>query len=141
MRPSWTVEIPIGRFILMNTYETMVILDSALSEDEIKAAKEKITSLITESEGNLIKAEDWGAKKLAYEINKHKKGHYVLLVFSSHASLIKKIEEYFKVYDPVIKYMVIKLGAKEIKALEASMQKAEAQAVSSEAPAAEKEIV
>ncbi|HAM49165.1 MAG TPA: hypothetical protein DCP92_00130, partial [Nitrospiraceae bacterium] len=54
-------------------------------------------------------------KKLAYEVRKHKKGFYLFLLFRSDPSFVKKLEDYYKVYDPVIKYMVIKLDKKMLK--------------------------
>ena len=56
-----------------------------------------------------MNTEVWGRRKLAYEIKKQKKGFYLLLVFKSPSAAIKKLEDYYKVFDPVVKYMVIKL--------------------------------
>ena len=109
----------------MNTYENIVIFNAALSEEELQAAKSKITGLITEAEGKIIRVEDWGARKLAYEINKHKKGYYVLFLFSSPSNLIAKMEAYYKVFDPVIKHMFVRLEIKQLKALEAELRKSE----------------
>ncbi|OGW22115.1 MAG: 30S ribosomal protein S6 [Nitrospirae bacterium GWB2_47_37] len=101
----------------MNIYENVVILNPSLSEDELKSASDKISDLIKNAGGDIIKIDNWGKKKLAYELNKQKIGVYMLFLFKAPAPAIKKIEGYFKVFDPVIKFMVIKLEKKQIEAL------------------------
>lgn len=101
----------------MNIYENIVILNPSLNDDELKAAIAKITDIITNAKGEVLKVDNWGRRKLAYEINKHKMGFYIMFLFKAPASTIKKIEDYFKVFDPVVKFMVIRLGKKEIAAL------------------------
>ena len=97
----------------MNIYENIVILNASPADEEIETSLMKIKDLITNAGGEILKVDAWGRRKLANEIKKQKKGFYVLLVFRSASSLIKKLEDYYKVFDPVIKYMVIKLGSKE----------------------------
>ncbi|MCL4457924.1 MAG: 30S ribosomal protein S6 [Nitrospirae bacterium] len=101
----------------MNIYENVVILNPSLSEDELKSAVDKISDLIKNAGGEILKTDNWGKRKLAYELNKQKMGVYMLFLFKAPASVIKKIEGYFKVFDPVIKFMVIKLDKKQIAAL------------------------
>lgn len=115
----------------MNIYENIVILNAALPDEEINSSISKIKDIIVNSGGELLKTDMWGRKKLAYEIKKQDKGFYVLLTFKTDPSTIKKLEELYKVFDPVIKYMVIKLGTKEVKHLE-KLQAAEAEQPKSE---------
>ncbi|HET6515347.1 MAG TPA: 30S ribosomal protein S6 [Thermodesulfovibrionales bacterium] len=125
----------------MNIYENIVILNASLSDEELETATGKIRDLITNSGGTIFKTDVWGRKKLAYEVRKHKKGFYVLFLFQSASSFIKKLEDYYKVYDPVIKYMVIKLDKKMLKGVvltkpeEASGQKGEGSPAESAAAA------
>lgn len=106
----------------MNVYENIIILNASLTDEEVEAATGKIKDLITNSGGEILKTDIWGRKKLAYEIKKHKKGFYILLLFRSAPSLIKKLEDYYKVFDPVIKYMVIKLDKKSGGVVEAKSE-------------------
>jgi small subunit ribosomal protein S6 len=101
----------------MNIYENAVILNPSLSEEEINAAIDKISDLIKNAGGRILKIDNWGKRRLAYELNKQKMGIYVFFLFESPSSLIKKIEDYFKVFDPVVKFMVLKLNKKQIAAL------------------------
>ena len=118
----------------MNIYENIVILNAVLSDEEVTASLSKIKDLIVSNGGEVIKAESWGRRKLAYEIKKQNKGLYALLIYKSPSPAIKKLEEFYKVFDPVIKYMVIKLGPKQVKHLEAA-QAAEAEQARKEAEA------
>lgn len=104
--------ISIRRYFV-NIYENIVILNASPSDEEIEAATKKIKDLVTNSGGEILKVDVWGRRKLANEIKKQKKGFYVLLVFRAAPSLIRKLEDYYKVFDPVIKYMVIKLERKQ----------------------------
>ena len=100
----------------MNIYENIVILNASLGDEEIEIASGKIKDLITNSGGEILNSDVWGRRKLAYEIKKQKKGFYLLLVFKSPSTAIKKLEDYYKVFDPVVKYMVIKLEKKQAEA-------------------------
>lgn len=105
----------------MNFYETVVIINPALAEDELKTACEKISDVVTKAGGEVLKVDNWGKRKLAYEMNKQKMGHYVMFIFKAPAAAIRQLEGFFKVYDQVIKFMVIKLGKKQVAALPADI--------------------
>ena len=102
----------------MNIYENIIILDAALSDEEAEAAITKIKDHILGHGGEVLKVDIWGRKKLAYEIKKHKKGLYVLLFYKTPPATVKKIEEFYKVFDAVLKYIIIKLSAKQVHDLE-----------------------
>jgi len=95
----------------------MVILNSTLNDEEIKSSVEKVSELIRKSGGEVYKADNWGKRKLAYELNKQKMGVYIFFLFKAPSSVIGKIESFFKVFDPVLKFMAIRLGNKQIAAL------------------------
>ncbi len=101
----------------MNIYENVVIINPSLSEDDLKSAIEKISEQITKSGGEILKVEHWGKRKLAYELNKQKMGFYTMILFKSPTSFIKELEYYYKVFDPIVKYMIIRLTNKQIDAL------------------------
>ncbi len=106
----------------MNYYENIVILSDSLNEEAYESSEKKIIETIEKAEGEVLKHEKWGRRKLTYEINKHKNGIYIFFVFRSPATAIKKLENFYKLFDPLVKYMVIKLEKKEIAALHESMQ-------------------
>ncbi|MDI6889612.1 MAG: 30S ribosomal protein S6 [Thermodesulfovibrionales bacterium] len=102
----------------MNIYENIIILNASLADEEIKSAITKIEEFITGHGGEIVKINIWGKKKLAYEIKKQKRGLYVLLVYKTPPSTIKKLEEFYRVFDAVKKHIIIKLSAKQAKDLE-----------------------
>ncbi len=101
----------------MNIYENIVILNESLPDEEVETAISKIKEIITGNGGEIVKVDIWGKRKLAYEIKRQNKGFYILFIYKTSPSTIKKLEEFFKVFDAVIKYMVIKLGIKQVKHL------------------------
>ena len=102
----------------MNIYENVVIFNASLPDEEINASVSKIKDIIINAGGEVLVAEMWGRRKLSYEIKKQNKGFYALLIFKAPPSSVKKLEEFYKVFDSVIKYMVIKLDPKQVKHLE-----------------------
>ena len=59
----------------MNKYELAVVLSAKLEDDERAAALEKVKGYITRFGGNIVDVDEWGKKRLAYEIQKSKDGH------------------------------------------------------------------
>ncbi len=102
----------------MNVYENMVILNAAISDEEADAAVSKIKDVIVGQGGEVLKVDLWGRRKLAYEIKKQKKGLYVLLFFKAPSATVKKLEEFFKVFDTVLKYIVFRLDRLRVQSLE-----------------------
>jgi len=102
----------------MNIYENIVIFNAAVTDEEADASIVKIKELIAGNGGEVLKIDIWGRKKLAYEIKKQKKGLYVLLFYKTPPATLKKLEEFYKVLDVVLKFMIIKLGPKQIGDLE-----------------------
>jgi len=116
----------------MNIYENVVIFNAVLPDEEINAAVTKIKDVVTNAGGEVLVAEMWGRRKLSYEIKKQNKGFYTLLIFKAPSPTVKKLEDFYKVFDSVIKYMVIKLDPKQVKHLE-KKQTAEAEPAVKEA--------
>lgn len=121
----------------MNIYENIVILNASLSDEEIETAAGKIRDLITAANGEILSTDNWGRKKLAYEIKKQKKGLYILFLFKAPAPVIKKLEDYYKVSDNVIKHMIIKFEKKQSAHALASLSLAKAAAEAAAKAAAE----
>jgi len=94
-------------------YETIFILDPDLEEGIAQSAIEKIKGIITQGNGEIHKAEDWGKRKLAYEVKKKSKGNYILLHFSGTPALLSELERNFRVMDAVIKFQSVRLDERE----------------------------
>lgn len=91
----------------MKRYETIVILDPDLSEDQRQPVFDRIGEIIPQQGGQLVKVEDWGVRKLAYEIKKKPRGYYALIDFCGGGPLVSEVERFFKIDDRVMKYMTV----------------------------------
>lgn len=91
----------------MKRYETIVIIDPDLSKEAEAPIFERVNDLIPQYEGFLIETDDWGTKKLAYDIRKKNRGHYVRLDFCGGGALIQEMERFFRIDDKVMKFMTV----------------------------------
>ncbi len=101
----------------MDTYESIFILRPTLSDDDVTKIVTKLEGIIKQG-GEYLTTENWGKKKLAYEVMKEKKGLYVLFRFRGKGELIPELERNYRFDDNVIKFMTIKLGKKELEMIE-----------------------
>ncbi len=97
----------------MNYYEKILIINPSLEDSAAEEIVEKIKGIITQQSGEIIKIDNWGRRKLAYELNKQQKGNYVMLHFKAPSPTILEIEKYCKMVDSIIKFMVIKITKKK----------------------------
>jgi len=100
----------------MNTYESIFILKPTLSDEDVQKIVNKLEGIVKQS-GELISAENWGKKKLAYEVMKEKKGIYVLLRFLGKGELVLELEKNYRFDDSVIKFLTVKLDKKGVELL------------------------
>ncbi|MCX7843434.1 MAG: 30S ribosomal protein S6 [Clostridia bacterium] len=92
---------------MLNKYETIFVISTTLGEDNIKALVEKFKNLL-ETSAQLESIDEWGKRRLAYEINDQNEGYYVLANFSAEPSFPHELERIYKITDGIIKYLVIK---------------------------------
>ncbi|QZY55121.1 30S ribosomal protein S6 [Crassaminicella profunda] len=95
----------------MRKYETMFILKSNLEEEKRNAVIEKFKGIV-EANGEIEKVEEWGNKKLAYEINKMNEGYYVLMNFKSGIDVPKELDRNFRISDDVMRHLTVNLEEK-----------------------------
>jgi len=97
----------------MRKYETIFILNPDLEEEQAQSAIEKVKGIITQTNGEILKVEDWGKRKLAYEVKKKAKGHYILIHFLGLPALLSELERNFRVMDSVIKFQSVRLDERQ----------------------------
>jgi small subunit ribosomal protein S6 len=88
-------------------YESMVIISPKLNEETAKKENEKILSLITNHGGVILKTDEWGKKKLSYEIQKSKEGYYFVNYFQMDSSNVKKLEQFYRIEENIIRFNVL----------------------------------
>ncbi len=103
--------------MIVNEYELVLILRPDIDEATGEAALEKIESVIAENGGTLLVRDDWGQRRLAYLINGHQKGRYVLEKFIADPSIISEVERRLRITDSVIRFMTVrKPGSVDVEA-------------------------
>lgn len=95
----------------MNKYELAVVLSAKLEEDERAAAIEKIQGYITRFGGAVTKVDEWGKKKLAYEIQKSKEAYYYFIQFDGNSDTPNELEKSVRIMEPVVRYLCVKQEA------------------------------
>ncbi len=93
----------------MNRYETFIISDPDISDEKRASLFERINQLIPKENGFMVAIDEWGIKKLAYEIKKRIRGHYVRLDYCGTGTLVNEIERFSRIDDRVLKYMTVLL--------------------------------
>lgn len=96
----------------MAVYETIFIVKTSVSEEELAALVAKVRGVIEKHSGEVLKVENWGKKKLAYEVRKEKKGTYVFYRFRGPGSVVSELERQYRVEDAIIKFLTVKCDPK-----------------------------
>lgn len=95
----------------MNKYELALVV-SAKVEDEVReAVVEKAKAYIARFNGNVTEVEEWGKKKLAYEIQKMHEGFYYFIQFEADAECPAELERRVRIMDNVLRYLIIRKDA------------------------------
>ena len=92
---------------LIYSYETIFIIDASLEEDAIKALTEKFTALISKN-GTLESVDQWGKRRLAYEIDDKTEGYYVLANFKADGDFPKELDRQFRITDGILRTIIIR---------------------------------
>jgi len=92
----------------MNKYELAVILKPTLDEETQKAEFEKLQDLIIKFGGTIDKIDEWGRRKLAYEIQKHVEGVYSFLTFTAEAGVPAEIESRIRIMENVLRHLIVR---------------------------------
>jgi len=93
----------------MNHYETIYIVNPTLDDDSLKEAIDKFSDLIKKLKGYIVKVNEWGKRKLAYEVKRFDKGYYVVLDFCALPKMVTELERNLKLDDRILKYITVKI--------------------------------
>ena len=92
----------------MNKYELAVVVSAKIEDEERAAVVDKCKALIERFGGTITNVDDWGKKRLAYEIQKMKEGFYYFIQFEAESSAPAEIESRIRIMDNVLRYFVVK---------------------------------
>ena len=91
----------------MRNYELMYILKPDLDEEKVMTIIEKFSALINNHGGELISADKWGKRRLAYEIKDYREGIYVLVNFKGIAGTAQELDRVMKITDEILRFMIL----------------------------------
>ena len=92
----------------MNKYELAVVVSAKIEDEERAAVVDKCKALIERFGGTITNVDDWGKKRLAYEIQKMKEGFYYFIQFEAESSAPAEIESRIRIMDNVLRYLCVK---------------------------------
>ena len=98
----------------MRSYQSVLILKPDIDEARVAEALEKIGEFIKSNGGASLRIENWGKKRLAYRVKKNRFGIYLNLYHTLESSKVVELETKYKLYDLIIKYMVVRLDDDEL---------------------------
>lgn len=92
----------------MNKYELAVVLSVKLEDEERAAAIEKVKGYITRFGGTVTNVDEWGKKRLAYEIQKMREGYYYFIQFDAEAGCPAEVESRVRIMDNVLRFLCVR---------------------------------
>ncbi|MDE7016061.1 MAG: 30S ribosomal protein S6 [Lachnospiraceae bacterium] len=97
----------------MNKYELAVVVSAKIEDDERAAVVEKCKALIERFGGQVTNVDDWGKRRLAYEVQKMKDAFYYFIQFDAESTVPAEIESRVRIMDNVIRYLCVKQDEKK----------------------------
>ena len=95
----------------MNKYELAVVVNAKIEDDARVATVEKVKEYVVRYGGTITNVDEWGKKRLAYEIQKMKEGYYYFIQFDASAECPAEIERRVRIMEPVMRYLCVKQDA------------------------------
>ena len=92
---------------VINSYETLFIVDCSLGDEGVKALVDKFTALIADN-GTIDSVDEWGKRRLAYAIDDKNDGYYVLINFKSEGAFTLELERVFGITEGILRSIVIR---------------------------------
>ena len=90
-------------------YETILILRPEIPDDAVERVKGRILGIVEKQDGKIIRIDEWGKRKLAYEVDKHTKGIYLYFLYLGLAGAVEEVERNCKLWDDVMRFMTVKV--------------------------------
>ncbi len=97
----------------MRKYETIFVLDSALDNETIEKEIEKVSGIISNLGGQILKLEKWGIKRFAYPIARKQQGYYSYILFEGSTKTPIELEKSYKLNESCVRYLTVVYEGKE----------------------------
>ncbi len=97
----------------MRTYELVMVLAPTLSQEQVEAVVGQVRNFVTERRGELIKVDHWGRRRLAYPIDRHKEGIYVLAQFRLDPPYASQLNRRLDLQEEVLRHLLVRTDEDE----------------------------
>ncbi|MBI4262745.1 MAG: 30S ribosomal protein S6 [Acidobacteria bacterium] len=94
-------------------YELVYVVSPDATDDQVAELHTQVEGIVQRMGGRIEKTENWGRRRLAYEIGRHKEGTYVLEVIQGGGELMKEIDRRLKVFDLVVRHLVVRVDEEQ----------------------------
>jgi len=105
-------------------YELVFIVRPDVTDEDIETIKDRNSGIVSDRKGHLLKIDDWGKRRLAYEIQDYGKGHFVLFNYLGSTEIVDELERTLRIDDSVLRFLTVKLADR----VEVDVRVAEAEA-------------
>lgn len=95
----------------MSKYELALVVNAKMEDEARAALVEKAKAMITDAGAEITNVDEWGKKRLAYEIQKMKEGYYYFIQFDAETEVPAVLEEKLRITENVLRYLVVKQDA------------------------------
>ena len=95
----------------MSKYELALVVNAKIEDEAREAVVEKAKNYVTRYGGTITEVEEWGKKRLAYEVQKMRKGFYYFIQFEAEPTCPAEVERHVRIMDNVMRYLVVKKEA------------------------------
>ena len=109
-------------------YESAVLINAALEDDQIQSIISHIKELISSNDGEITDVEEWGRRRLAYMIKRSKIGYYIIFQFNAYPHMISTLEKFYKLDENILRYLSIKLTKNALEQIEKNKEQLLAEA-------------
>lgn len=99
-------------------YESTVLINAALDDQQIELILSRIKDFITNNGGQIREVENWGRKRLAYPVEKNKIGYYVIYRFDAPSDIVAKLERTYSLDEQILRYITLGLNNDALEQLE-----------------------
>ncbi|HEX9092737.1 MAG TPA: 30S ribosomal protein S6 [Coriobacteriia bacterium] len=92
----------------MKAYEVMLLIDPSLDEEALAAVIEKAAGVITSQGGTIDSSENWGKRRLAFEVDGLTDGDYTVIQFHAAPAAVAELDRVLHITDPVARFMIVR---------------------------------
>ena len=99
----------------MRTYENTFVIDAQLPEEAIREKVSQVQGIVSSHDGKVLHLEEWGNRKLAYEIKKRTQGYYVLMQLEASPEAIRELERALRLDESILRFLTVLIDEKAVK--------------------------